>query len=185
MPRVVLYQPQIPPNTGNIARSCAATAQELHLIDPLGFEISDRQLKRAGLDYWPYVPLHRHGDWAAFRASQRQRGGRLVALSALASTSYSRFRFEPDDWLLFGRETEGLPEAVQAEADACLTIPMARHRHHPQGGVRSLNLASAVAVVLFEALRQIDDRCEPVPTAGEPSPDACTQMAADTTAGVG
>ncbi len=185
MPRVVLYQPQIPPNTGNIARTCAATAQELHLVEPLGFEINDRQLKRAGLDYWPYVPLHRHGDWQAFQAQRLQRGGRLIALSALASTSYCHFRFNPDDWLLFGRETEGLPEAVQAESDAWLTIPMARHRHHPQGGVRSLNLASSVAVVLFEALRQIDDRCEPVPCPGDPSPDACTRTAADTTAGVG
>ena len=185
MPRVVLYQPQIPPNTGNVARTCAATAQELHLVEPLGFEISDRQLKRAGLDYWPYVPLHRHGDWQAFQTRRRRRGGRLIALSALAETSYSRFHFAEDDWLLFGRETEGLPVEVQAEADVCLTIPMARHRHHPEGGVRSLNLASSVAVVLFEALRQIDDRCEPVPTSGDPSPDACTQTAADTTAGVG
>lgn len=171
MPRVVLYQPQIPPNTGNIARTCAAMAQELHLVGPLGFGIDDRQLRRAGLDYWPYVPLHQHHDWAAFQehrgnqacggpsggASGGPGAGRLVALSAHSSTAYTRFRFRPDDWLLFGRETDGLPEAVLAEADACLTIPMRRPRSHPGGGVRSLNLATACAVVLFEALRQLDD----------------------------
>lgn len=167
MPRVVLYQPQIPPNTGNIARTCAAMAQELHLVGPLGFVINDRQLRRAGLDYWPYVPLHQHDDWAAFQAHRIQpttgdpasagpSRGRLVALSAHSSTAYTRFRFRPDDWLLFGRETDGLPEAVLAEADACLTIPMRRPRSHPGGGVRSLNLATACAVVLFEALRQLD-----------------------------
>jgi tRNA (cytidine/uridine-2'-O-)-methyltransferase len=157
MPRVVLYQPQIPPNTGNVARTCAATAQELHLVEPLGFEISDRQLRRAGLDYWPWVPLHRHADWERFRRERRRRGGRLVALSAHGQRSYTRFPFAPDDWLLFGRETDGLPPQLLAEADDCLTIPMARSRHHPGGGVRSLNLASAVAVVLFEALRQLGE----------------------------
>jgi tRNA (cytidine/uridine-2'-O-)-methyltransferase len=156
MPRVVLYQPQIPPNTGNVARSCAATGQELHLVAPLGFEISDRQVRRAGLDYWPYVPLHQHPDWNALQQERRQRGGRLVGLSALTETPYTHFSFAEDDWLLFGRETDGLPAVVQAECDALLTIPMARSRHHPGGGVRSLNLASAVAIVLFEALRQLD-----------------------------
>jgi tRNA (cytidine/uridine-2'-O-)-methyltransferase len=155
MPRVVLFQPQIPPNTGNIARTCAATAQELHLIAPLGFEINDRQLRRAGLDYWPFVPLSEHADWEAFAQARRQRGGRLVALSAHSSLSYTEFAFREDDWLLFGRETDGLPEGVLAAADVGLTIPMARSRHHPGGGVRSLNLASAAAVVLFEALRQL------------------------------
>jgi len=156
MPRVVLYQPQIPPNTGNVARSCAATGQELHLVAPLGFEINDRQVRRAGLDYWPYVPLHQHADWCAFQQQRQSRGGRLIALSALTDRSYTRFRFSQDDWLLFGRETDGLPAVVQAECDALLTIPMARPRTHPGGGVRSLNLASAVAIVLFEALRQLD-----------------------------
>ena len=156
MPRVVLYQPQIPPNTGNVARTCAATAQELHLVAPLGFELSDRQLRRAGLDYWPYVPLHLHGHWGAFAQERGQRGGRLVGLSALSDAPYTRFRFAEDDWLLFGRETDGLPTEVSSSCDALLTIPMARSRSHPGGGVRSLNLASAVAIVLFEALRQLD-----------------------------
>jgi tRNA (cytidine/uridine-2'-O-)-methyltransferase len=157
MPQVVLYQPQIPPNTGNVARTCAATGQELHLVEPLGFEISDRHLRRAGLDYWPWVRLHRHGDWQRFQAERQHRGGRLVALSAHGRSSYVRFAFADDDWLLFGRETDGLPAGVLAEADICLTIPMARSRHHPGGGVRSLNLASATAVVLYEALRQLGE----------------------------
>ncbi|MCP9887193.1 tRNA (cytidine(34)-2'-O)-methyltransferase [Cyanobium sp. ATX 6A2] len=157
MPQVVLYQPQIPPNTGNVARTCAATGQELHLVEPLGFEISDRTLRRAGLDYWPWVPLHRHPNWQQFQDERQRRGGRLVALSAHGRSSYASFAFAADDWLLFGRETEGLPPALLAEADSCLTIPMARSRHHSGGGVRSLNLATATAVVLFEALRQLGE----------------------------
>lgn len=158
MPRIVLYQPQIPPNTGNVARTCAATAQELHLVEPLGFEISDRSLRRAGLDYWPYVPLSRHGDWDAFTDHRRQRGGRLLALSALAATPYTAIRYRPDDWLLFGRESDGLPAAVLAQACQAVTIPMARPRQHPEGGVRSLNLSVSVGIVLFEALRQLQPR---------------------------
>lgn len=154
MPRIVLYQPQIPPNTGNVARTCAATAQELHLVEPLGFEISDRSLRRAGLDYWPYVPLSRHADWAAFERQRQQCGGRLLALSALATTPYTAIRFRPDDWLLFGRESDGLPPPLLAQADEAITIPMARSRQHPEGGVRSLNLSVSVGIVLFEALRQ-------------------------------
>ncbi|MCP9926955.1 tRNA (cytidine(34)-2'-O)-methyltransferase [Cyanobium sp. CH-040] len=157
MPRVVLFQPQIPPNTGNVARTCAATAQELHLVEPLGFEISDRRLRRAGLDYWPWVPLHRHADWEHCCRERQRRGGRLVALTAHAQHSYAAYRFAADDWLLFGRESDGLPPQLLQTADVCLTIPMARSRHHPGGGVRSLNLASAVAVVLFEALRQLGE----------------------------
>ena len=155
MPRVVLFQPEIPPNTGNVARSCAATCSELHLIEPLGFEISDRTLRRAGLDYWPWVQLHRHADWQTFRAEQQRRGGRLLALSRHASLPYHRLPYRHDDWLLFGRETSGLPDALLADADARLTIPMAGSAENG-GGVRSLNLATAVGVVLFEALRQLE-----------------------------
>lgn len=155
MPRVVLWQPQIPPNTGNVARTCAATGSELHLIEPLGFEINDRQLRRAGLDYWPWVPLHRHGDTTTFLQTCRQQGGRLVALSSHAAVAYTDFAFYADDWLLFGQETNGLPAPLLAQADAALTIPMAQKAQPGQGGVRSLNLAVAVAVVLFESLRQI------------------------------
>jgi tRNA (cytidine/uridine-2'-O-)-methyltransferase len=160
MPRVVLFQPQIPPNTGNVARTCAATGSELHLIEPLGFEISDSRLRRAGLDYWPWVSLRRHADLNAFLAWQNQAGGRLVALSSHASTPYTSFPFAPSDWLLFGRESDGLQPSLLEEADARLTIPMAGGRGggtgstEGGGGVRSLNLSVAVAVVLFEALRQ-------------------------------
>lgn len=154
MPRLVLYQPEIPPNTGNVARTCAATCTELHLIEPLGFEISDRTLKRAGLDYWPWVQLQRHADWEAFRAHQRAEGGRLLALSRSGSKPYTQLRYRSDDWLLFGRETSGLPADVVAEADGCLAIPMPGAIEHG-GGVRSLNLATAAGVVLFEALRQL------------------------------
>jgi tRNA (cytidine/uridine-2'-O-)-methyltransferase len=156
MPRVVLFQPQIPPNTGNVARTCAATGTELHLVEPLGFEINDRQLRRAGLDYWPWVRLHRHRDWTAFLACQQRLGGRLVAMSSHASKPYTEFGFHDSDWLLFGRETEGLPRPQQAAASELLTIPMACAARDSAdgGGVRSLNLSVAVGVVLYEALRQ-------------------------------
>lgn len=155
MPRVVLYQPEIPPNTGNVARSCAATCTELHLIEPLGFEINDRSLKRAGLDYWPWVSLTRHRSWEAFQAHRQGCGGRLLALSRHASAPYHHLQYEPDDWLLFGRETTGLPAELLEEADQRLTIPMPGSVDRG-GGVRSLNLATAVGVVLFEALRQLE-----------------------------
>ncbi|MEY2748270.1 MAG: hypothetical protein RLZZ168_286 [Cyanobacteriota bacterium] len=157
MPRLVLYQPEIPPNTGNVARSCAATRTELHLVEPLGFELSDRTVRRAGLDYWPWVDLHRHSDWGAFQAVQRQRGGRLLALSRHASQPYTTIAYRDDDWLLFGRETSGLPQEVLAVADARLSIPMPGGVDQG-GGVRSLNLATAAGVVLFEALRQLQAR---------------------------
>lgn len=155
MPRVVLFQPQIPPNTGNVARTCAATGTELHLVEPLGFEISDRTLKRAGLDYWPWVALQRHLDWDAFLEYRRRGAGRLLALSRHASSSYLDCAFQPDDWLLFGRETDGLPPEVIASCDGCLTIPMPCSSDRPEGGVRSLNLSVSVGIVLFEALRQL------------------------------
>jgi tRNA (cytidine/uridine-2'-O-)-methyltransferase len=161
MPRVVLFQPQIPPNTGNVARSCAATGSELHLIEPLGFLIDDRQLRRAGLDYWPLVPLTIHPDIGAFLAHRHGQGGRLIALSSHAAQTYDGFSFRSDDWLLFGRETDGLPSALQQEADARLTIPLARPSLKGPPGVRSLNLSVAVGVVLFEAIRQLNSGTAP------------------------
>jgi tRNA (cytidine/uridine-2'-O-)-methyltransferase len=154
MPRLVLFQPEIPPNTGNVARTCAATCTELHLIEPLGFEISDRTLKRAGLDYWPWVELQRHRCWDAFLQVHRERGGRLLGLSRHASVPYTSLQYKANDWLLFGRETSGLPVEVLDACDARLTIPMPGAVEHG-GGVRSLNLATAAGVVLFEALRQL------------------------------
>ncbi|MBW4558922.1 MAG: tRNA (cytidine(34)-2'-O)-methyltransferase [Trichormus sp. ATA11-4-KO1] len=149
MPQVVLVYPQIPPNTGNIARTCAATGTELHLVAPLGFEISDRYLKRAGLDYWPYVKLHYHESLEAFKNIHQERGGRCLGFSARGNYNYAQFQFQTDDWLLFGSETTGLPPDVLSACDATLYIPM----HQPQ--VRSLNLSVSVAVGLFEARRQL------------------------------
>jgi len=154
MPRVVLFEPLIPPNTGNVARTCAATGLELHLIEPLGFSLSDRHLKRAGLDYWPLVTLVRHPDAPTFLDERRQRGGRLLAFSSHATLSYSDVVYQEEDWLLFGKETDGLSSALLEAADLRLTIPMPRSGQKIPGGVRSLNLSVAVGVVVFEALRQ-------------------------------
>lgn len=153
MPNVVLHQPEIPPNTGNVARTCAATASELHLIHPLGFCLDERHLRRAGLDYWPWVQLEEHENWEAFTIRRRQRGGRLLAFSSRGEHPYHHIHFQPDDWLLFGSESTGLPAAVLEGADACLTIPMPGGVASG-GGVRSLNLSVAVGVIVFEALRQ-------------------------------
>lgn len=150
MPQLVLVNPQIPPNTGNIARTCAATNIPLHLVGPLGFDLSDRYLKRAGLDYWPQVNLTLHDDWDAFERHRQSLGGRTIAFSTSGSCRYIDLTYQPDDWLLFGSETEGLPPAVLAQCTAVVSIPMNR------GAVRSLNLANSAAIGLFEALRQLD-----------------------------
>lgn len=147
--QVVLVHPQIPPNTGNIARTCAATQTELHLVEPLGFELSDRYLKRAGLDYWPFVHLTCHPDWPSFTQVVAKRGGRLIGFDTTGKSNAFQFKFAADDWLLFGSETEGLPAEVLAACDATVYIPM----HQP--GVRSLNLSVSVAIGLFEARRQL------------------------------
>ena len=144
---VVLVAPEIPQNTGSIGRLCVATETTLHLIDPLGFTIDDRHLRRAGLDYWPHVELVRHPTWEAFEASRA--GRRLLCFSARASRSYTTVRYRADDFLVFGGESSGLPPALRAvHRDALYGIPLASEH------VRSLNLATAVAVVLYEALRQ-------------------------------
>jgi len=155
MPAVVLFEPQIPPNTGNIGRTCVATATPLHLIEPLGFSLADRHLKRAGLDYWPLLELHQHRNWDSFSQHCRRQGGRLIALSSHAAVAYSDCRFRHDDWLLFGRESDGLPAHIHDAADLRLVIPMRRPGQDGSPGVRSLNLSVSVGVVLFEALRQI------------------------------
>ena len=149
MPKVVLVKPQIPPNTGNIARTCAATNTELHLVGPLGFEISDRYLKRAGLDYWPYVNLYYHQELTDFQQLHQQRGGRLIGFSVRGQNSYCQWQFQEDDWLLFGSETQGLAPDLLAKCDATVYIPMSEPH------VRSLNLSVSVAVGLFEVRRQI------------------------------
>ncbi len=145
--QIVLVEPEIPPNTGAIARLCAATHTVLHLVEPLGFKLDDRALKRAGMDYWRHVTWRTWPNWASLHAAQA--GARFHFLSTKATVSYTEARFGPDDFLVFGRETRGLPESLLREnAEACLTIPMLNPK------VRSLNLATAAAIVLFEALRQ-------------------------------
>ena len=150
MPQLVLINPQIPPNTGNIARTCAATRTQLHLVRPLGFELTDRCLKRAGLDYWPYVKLQVHDSIAAFMEFRLQQPGRWVGFSIRGTCNHFQFQFQPDDWLLFGSETDGLPTTIIEQCDATVYIPMS------EPGVRSLNLSVSAAVGLFEANRQLN-----------------------------
>lgn len=145
---IVLVRPEIPPNTGSIARLCAATDTPLHLVAPLGFKIDDKHLKRAGLDYWEYVDVRLHDSWEDF--FRRHGEERLVYFSKRASNSYTRARYQENDFLIFGPETVGLPQALlDANADRAYRIPMTGH------GVRSLNLSNAVSIVLYEALRQL------------------------------
>jgi tRNA (cytidine/uridine-2'-O-)-methyltransferase len=144
--QVALINPQIPPNTGNIARLCAATDVPLHLIEPLGFTLGDAELRRAGLDYWDRVDLWRHTDWFAFRDAMDR--SRCLYFSANAERSFWDAPYRPNSCLVFGSETEGMPPRIlEKHPERCFTIPMS-------GSVRSLNLATAVGIVLYEALRQ-------------------------------
>ena len=144
---VVLVEPEIPPNTGNVARLCLAAQSTLHLVQPFGFSLDDRQLKRAGLDYWKEVDLK---TWSSFAQLQTANpAARYFYLTTKSDRPYHRAKFQRGDFLVFGRETKGLPEGLlEANSSSCLTIPM--------HGTRSLNLATAVAIVLFEAVRQQD-----------------------------
>ncbi len=150
MLHVALWEPEIPPNTGNVARLCAATGSRLHLIGRLGFRTDDKTLKRAGLDYWPHVDVVTHATLDEFLSTIS--GLRLWLIDNPAPANYTRAAFADGDVLLFGSESKGLPESVRERfADRLLGIPM------PTGKVRSLNLATAVGVVLYEALRQVHD----------------------------
>jgi tRNA (cytidine/uridine-2'-O-)-methyltransferase len=145
---VVLVEPEIPPNTGNVARLCAATGATLHLVEPFGFKLDDAQLKRAGMDYWQHVRWHRWPNWQAF-AAQLPAGARLWLVESNGPARYTEAQFAPEDYLVFGRETAGLPKKLLEENRArWLRIPM----FNPEA--RSLNLSNCVALVLFEALRQ-------------------------------
>ncbi len=147
MIRVVLIEPEIPPNTGNVARLCAANNVPLHIVGVTGFRLDDRAVRRAGLDYWPEVTLRRHPNLENLQESLPE--ARFLYLTTKAEKSYADWLFGPDDCIVFGRETRGLPEHVlAANWDRCLTIPMLNPK------VRSLNLATAVGIVLYEALRQ-------------------------------
>ena len=148
---VALYEPEIPPNTGNVARLCAATFTELHVVGPTGFRMDDRTLRRAGLDYWDEVVLRRHIDLDSLYAELPS--SRFLYFTTKAERRYSDWEYLEPDCLIFGPETRGLPETVLRENwDRCLTIPMANKK------VRSLNLATSVGVVLFEAIRQLGNR---------------------------
>lgn len=144
---IVLIEPEIPGNTGNIARLCAATQVELHLVKPLGFEIDDKHLKRAGLDYWHLVKVHVHNNFA--EVQHEFRGHNFYFCSTKAPRTYSEVRYEEKDLLVFGKETAGIPEEIlQANWRNCVRIPMAP-------GARSLNLGNSAAIVVYEALRQL------------------------------
>ncbi|MDR2613691.1 MAG: tRNA (cytidine(34)-2'-O)-methyltransferase [Deltaproteobacteria bacterium] len=140
---IILFEPEIPPNTGNVARLSAGLGLRLNLIEPLGFSLSERHLRRAGLDYWPLVDLRVWRDWKAFREGWG--GGRIIAASARGGELFSGYRAERGDGLLFGPETRGLPEDLIAEADRVYTIPL-------RPGVRSLNLSTTVGFFLGVAL---------------------------------
>jgi len=145
---IVLVEPEIPPNTGNVARLCAVTRSMLHLIEPLGFKLDDAALKRAGMDYWQQVRWQRWPGWRAFQ-DQLPPEARLWFIESDGPQRYSEVVFGPDDYLVFGRETAGLPKALLAENPArWLRVPM----FNPAS--RSLNLSNCVALVLYEALRQ-------------------------------
>jgi tRNA (cytidine/uridine-2'-O-)-methyltransferase len=147
MINVALVEPEIPPNTGNIARLCAATRTPLHIVGVAGFRLDDRAVRRAGLDYWSEVSLHRQRDLEALIKALPE--ARFLYLTTKADVSYANWQFTSNDCLIFGRETRGLPEdLLRANWERCLTIPMLNPN------VRSLNLATAVAIVLYEALRQ-------------------------------
>ena len=145
---IVLLEPEIPPNTGNVARLCAATGTRLHLIGPLGFRLGDRELKRAGMDYWQQVDWRLWKDWASFTAEQPSTA-RFWFVEQGGATRYDKATFGPEDYLVFGRETAGLPRALlESHTDSWLRIPMFNAE------ARSLNLANCVSLVLYEALRQ-------------------------------
>jgi len=147
MIRVALVEPEIPPNTGNIARLCAANKIPLHIIGVTGFRLDDRAVRRAGLDYWPEVILERHADIESLQQSLPR--ARFLYFTTKADRSYLDWTYGDEDCLVFGRETRGLPESLlRANWDRCLTIPMLNPK------IRSLNLATAVGVTLYEALRQ-------------------------------
>ncbi|MGH9969826.1 MAG: tRNA (cytidine(34)-2'-O)-methyltransferase [Pyrinomonadaceae bacterium] len=153
---VALVEPEIPPNTGSIARLCAATRVPLHIIGATGFRLDDRAVRRAGLDYWPEVILHRHQDLVSLYHSLPE--ARFLYLTTKAEIPYTEWTFADKDCLVFGRETRGLPEDIlRANWDRCLTIPILNPK------VRSLNLATSVSIVLYEALRQMGALKNPVP----------------------
>ena len=149
---IVLHEPEIPENTGNIGRTCVAAGASLHLIDPLGFRLDAKSIKRAGMDYWEHLDVHRYVDYADFLEQNRKQvnvaGPRIWMATTKAERAYTDVEFADGDYIMFGRESAGIPEEILVEnREHCIRIPMA-----PE--IRSLNLANSVAIVLYEALRQ-------------------------------
>ena len=147
LPSIALYQPDIAGNTGTLLRLGACLGIDIEIIEPAGFDLSDRNLKRAGMDYLEMAALRRHTDFAAFEEWRKQEGRRLLLLTTKGAVPYTQFAFAPNDVILFGRESAGVPASVHALADARLTIPM-------MPGARSLNLSVSAAITASEALRQ-------------------------------
>jgi tRNA (cytidine/uridine-2'-O-)-methyltransferase len=156
MIHVVLFQPEIPQNTGNVGRMCALTKSRLHLIHPLGFKVTDRNLKRAGMDYWFSLDVHEHADWKAFRGSPAA-PRRLWLLTTRSQTGFWDVKFEDGDGLVFGNEGSGAPDWLHEELGASrITIP------HANPELRSLNLSTAAGIAAYEALRQVGSLRKPV-----------------------
>ncbi|WP_412178328.1 tRNA (cytidine(34)-2'-O)-methyltransferase [Rhizobium sp. PL01] len=147
--RIALYQPDIPGNTGTILRLAACLGLAVDIIEPAGFDLSDKNLKRAGMDYIASVTLTRHVNWERFEEARLEQGRRLVLASTKAAEPYTRFSFQPNDTLLFGRESAGVPDHVHDKADGRIIVPMVE-------GQRSLNVAMSVAMIAGEAIRQVN-----------------------------
>ena len=148
MINIVLHEPEIPQNTGNIGRTCVATGMRLHLIKPLGFSLDEKQLKRAGLDYWPDLDVTVYEDYADFLS--KNEGAKIYYATTKGHLVYTQAQYEPDCYIMFGKESAGIPEEILREHEGtCVRIPMI-------GETRSLNLSNAVAIVAYEALRQLD-----------------------------
>lgn len=143
---IVLYQPEIPQNTGNIGRTCVATGTSLHLIEPLGFRINEKELRRAGMDYWEHLDVTRYTNYTEFL--EKHPGAKIWMASTKAKHTYTEVEYGPDDFIMFGRESAGIPEEILVENEEnCIRIPMLP-------AIRSLNLSNSAAIVLYEALRQ-------------------------------
>ena len=143
---IVLFEPEIPANTGNIGRTCVATGTRLHLIEPLGFQLTEKAIKRAGMDYWSQLDVTRYCDFQDFL--ERNPGARIYMATTKAKKMYTQVQYEPDCYLMFGKESAGIPEEILVKhQDTCVRIPMI-------GETRSLNLSNSVAIMLYEALRQ-------------------------------
>ncbi len=154
---IILHQPEIPANTGNIGRTCVATGTSLHLIEPLGFRLTEKDLKRAGMDYWEHLDVHRYMNFEEFLSMHPR--AKIWMATTKAKHSYTEVEFGPDDFIMFGKESAGIPEEILVEnEETCIRIPML-----PQ--IRSLNLSNSVAIVLYEALRQ--NNFNGMETAGE------------------